>query len=155
MQDSPLSNVPLVAKKGPKSCQDVDQVHDIEKDILPLTDSGKTFSIWLQPVSFACCLTCLFNHPTGYNCTVNPELVDGQQDGPDEGQETGAIILAGPTRQQDAGKYNSSDAKSPQDFEVFPPKAVALHRLRWNMNKGSERWLCYGGAAGIIRCQRI
>jgi hypothetical protein len=27
--------------------------------------------------------------------------------------------------------------------------------VRWNMNKGSERWLCYGGAAGIIRCQRI
>lgn len=130
LQDSPLSNVPLVAKKGPKSCQDVDQVHNIEKDILPLTDSG-------------------------YNCTVNPELVDGQQDGPDEGQETGVIMLDGPTMQQDAGKYNSSDGKSPQDFEVFPPKAVALHRLRWNMNKGSERWLCYGGNAGIIRCQRI
>lgn len=39
--------------------------------------------------------------------------------------------------------------------EVLPPKAVALHRVRWNMNKGSERWLCYGGTAGIIRCQSI
>ncbi|KAI4300445.1 hypothetical protein L6164_033823 [Bauhinia variegata] len=37
----------------------------------------------------------------------------------------------------------------------FPPKTVALHRLRWNMNKGSERWLCYGGAAGLVRCQMI
>lgn len=40
-------------------------------------------------------------------------------------------------------------------FEVIPPKAVAMHRVRWNMNKGSEKWLCYGGAAGIVRCQEI
>ncbi|XP_059462909.1 uncharacterized protein LOC132191818 isoform X2 [Corylus avellana] len=40
-------------------------------------------------------------------------------------------------------------------IEVFPPKAVAMHRVRWNMNKGSERWLCYGGAAGLVRCQEI
>ncbi|XP_023644407.1 uncharacterized protein LOC17897890 isoform X2 [Capsella rubella] len=39
--------------------------------------------------------------------------------------------------------------------EGFPPKMVAMHRVRWNMNKGSERWLCYGGAAGIVRCQEI
>ncbi|XP_039003969.1 uncharacterized protein LOC120130887 isoform X2 [Hibiscus syriacus] len=39
--------------------------------------------------------------------------------------------------------------------EAFPPKIVAIHRVRWNMNKGSERWLCYGGAAGIVRCQEI
>lgn len=39
--------------------------------------------------------------------------------------------------------------------EVFPPKMVALHRVRWNMNKGSERWLCFGGANGIVRCQEI
>ncbi|XP_039030887.1 uncharacterized protein LOC120165438 [Hibiscus syriacus] len=40
-------------------------------------------------------------------------------------------------------------------IETFPPKIVAMHRVRWNMNKGSERWLCYGGAAGIVRCQEI
>lgn len=39
--------------------------------------------------------------------------------------------------------------------EVFPPKMVALHRVRWNMNMGSERWLCYGGASGVLRCQQI
>lgn len=39
--------------------------------------------------------------------------------------------------------------------EAFPPKMVALHRVRWNMNKGSERWLCYGGAGGVVRCQEI
>ncbi|KAK2978877.1 hypothetical protein RJ640_030926 [Escallonia rubra] len=41
------------------------------------------------------------------------------------------------------------------DIEVFPPKIVAMHRVRWNMNKGSEKWLCYGGASGILRCQEI
>ncbi|KAL5976927.1 hypothetical protein ACLOJK_021264 [Asimina triloba] len=40
-------------------------------------------------------------------------------------------------------------------MDAFPPKVVALHRVRWNMNKGSERWLAYGGAAGIVRCQEI
>ncbi|XP_020260323.1 uncharacterized protein LOC109836741 isoform X1 [Asparagus officinalis] len=44
---------------------------------------------------------------------------------------------------------------SAQKNEGLPPKDVALHKVRWNMNKGSERWLCYGGAAGIIRCQKI
>ncbi|CAK9159580.1 unnamed protein product [Ilex paraguariensis] len=41
------------------------------------------------------------------------------------------------------------------EIEVLPPKIVAMHRVRWNMNKGSERWLCYGGAGGIVRCQEI
>ncbi|KAF9604077.1 hypothetical protein IFM89_002752 [Coptis chinensis] len=36
------------------------------------------------------------------------------------------------------------------EIGVFPPKIVAMHRVRWNMNKGSERWLCYGGAAGVV-----
>ena len=40
-------------------------------------------------------------------------------------------------------------------FEVLPSKNIAMHRVRWNMNKGSERWLCSGGAAGIVRCQEI
>ncbi|XP_076956484.1 uncharacterized protein LOC143631685 isoform X2 [Bidens hawaiensis] len=39
--------------------------------------------------------------------------------------------------------------------EVFPPKMVAMHRATWNINKGSERLVCYGGAAGIVRCQEI
>ncbi|KAJ4716856.1 General transcription factor 3C polypeptide 2 [Melia azedarach] len=38
------------------------------------------------------------------------------------------------------------------EADVLPPKLVAMHQVRWNMNKGSERWLCYGGAAGIVRC---
>ncbi|XP_038699788.1 uncharacterized protein LOC119997075 isoform X2 [Tripterygium wilfordii] len=51
-------------------------------------------------------------------------------------------------------KENGKGGKSNQT-EDFPSKTVAMHRVRWNMNKGSERWLCYGGAAGIVRCQEI
>lgn len=39
--------------------------------------------------------------------------------------------------------------------EVLPPKIIAMHRVRWNINKGSERWLCSGGASGVVRCQEI
>jgi general transcription factor 3C polypeptide 2 len=112
---------------------------------------------------------------------VNTEL-DEDQDGHSEEQGAGAIVLVVPTEQEDDGTLDSKggespkdfevfppvpteqegdgtlDSKggeSPKDFEVFPPKSVALHRVRWNVNKGSERWLCYGGAAGIVRCQRI
>lgn len=42
-----------------------------------------------------------------------------------------------------------------KQVEVPPPKIVSMYKVRWNMNKGSERWLCYGGAAGIVRCQEI
>ncbi|KAH0466056.1 hypothetical protein IEQ34_006159 [Dendrobium chrysotoxum] len=45
--------------------------------------------------------------------------------------------------------------KSRQNAARFPPKIVAMHKVRWNMNEGSGRWLCYGGAAGIVRCQAI
>ncbi|XP_029117085.2 uncharacterized protein [Elaeis guineensis] len=52
-------------------------------------------------------------------------------------------------------RKENRDEGSAQQFEAHPPKVVAMHRVRWNMNRGSERWLCYGGAAGIIRCQQV
>ncbi|KAL6998077.1 hypothetical protein U1Q18_008204, partial [Sarracenia purpurea var. burkii] len=51
----------------------------------------------------------------------------------------------------DGGKVEATR----DETEVFPPKLIAMHKVRWNMNKGSEWWLCYGGAAGILRCQEI
>ncbi|KAI3896970.1 hypothetical protein MKW92_049290 [Papaver armeniacum] len=54
----------------------------------------------------------------------------------------------------DGGEENQKEEKE-MEIDVFPSKIVALHKVRWNMNKGSERWLCYGGAAGIVRCQEI
>ncbi|KAL6145625.1 hypothetical protein ACLB2K_056311 [Fragaria x ananassa] len=50
---------------------------------------------------------------------------------------------------------NMQREKIGTEYEVFPSKLIAMHRMRWNMNKGSERWLCYGGAAGLVRCQEI
>ena len=49
----------------------------------------------------------------------------------------------------------NKEKSSGMTYDTFPPKMVALHRVRWNMNEGSERWLCYGGAGGIVRCQEI
>ncbi|EYU35152.1 hypothetical protein MIMGU_mgv1a001852mg [Erythranthe guttata] len=50
---------------------------------------------------------------------------------------------------------NKDQLKNDNKREVFPGKNVAIHRVRWNANKGSENWLCYGGAAGLLRCQQI
>ncbi|KAJ3681169.1 hypothetical protein LUZ60_015658 [Juncus effusus] len=47
------------------------------------------------------------------------------------------------------------DVKCDEICDAFPSKLVAVHKIRWNMNKGCERWLCYSGAAGIIRVQKI
>ena len=52
-----------------------------------------------------------------------------------------------------SGVEGLRDVTSP--IEKYPSKLVAVHRVRWNFNKGSERWLCYSGAAGIVRCQEI
>ncbi|KAM3412818.1 hypothetical protein ACQJBY_004158 [Aegilops geniculata] len=126
LQSSPLLNVPVVTKKGPESCQDVDQTDDMRKEELRTLTSSEH---------------------------VDPELRDGELD---EGRETSALVLAEALMQESDGMHNGPvDENAKDDFEVFPPKSVALHRLRWNTNRGSERWLCYGGAAGIIRCQRI
>lgn len=52
------------------------------------------------------------------------------------------------------GKPEVKD-KAVAGMELPPPKVISMYKVRWNMNKGSERWLCYGGAAGIVRCQEI
>lgn len=117
-------------------CQDAVEVQDVEKDKL----QNITYSGDFLPLAASC---------------ENLELGDGQEDGHGEEPGAGAIVLAGLTVQENSELSNSKAGESPKDFEVFPPKSVALHRVRWNTNKGSERWLCYGGAAGIIRCQRI
>nr|BAJ91661.1 predicted protein [Hordeum vulgare subsp. vulgare] len=53
LQSSPLSNVPMVMRKGPESCQDVDQADNMrEEELLTLANSGKskTLSILLQVI---------------------------------------------------------------------------------------------------------
>ncbi|CAM0883662.1 unnamed protein product [Alopecurus aequalis] len=121
LQHSPLPNVPLVAKKGPK-------MQDTKKEKLQAITSSEY---------------------------IDTEPREGQPDLPDEGQENNALVLVDPQVHENGGICNGTVDEYPKDFGVLPPKSVALHQLRWNMNKGSEKWLCYGGAAGIIRCQRI
>jgi len=64
-------------------------------------------------------------------------------------QPKGPKLNKGSKKKQDE---NSDFGNIP---ETFPPKMAALHKVRWNMNKGSERWLCFGGACGLVRCQEI
>ncbi|GER30647.1 transducin/WD40 repeat-like superfamily protein [Striga asiatica] len=64
------------------------------------------------------------------------------------------MVLSGNNSVEEQGSEQNSE-KSKPNFEMFPPKIVAMHRVRWNMNKGSEKWLCYGGAAGVVRCHQI
>lgn len=52
----------------------------------------------------------------------------------------------------DGGSDSESSSKSKGNKTA---KIVGMHGVRWNMNKGSERWLSYGGAAGILRCHQI
>ncbi|KAB2022683.1 hypothetical protein ES319_D07G228500v1 [Gossypium barbadense] len=63
--------------------------------------------------------------------------------------------LAQGTKEATNKEREETEKEGESQMETFPPKIVAMHRVRWNMNKGSERWLCYGGAAGIVRCQEI
>ncbi|VFQ84438.1 unnamed protein product [Cuscuta campestris] len=69
-----------------------------------------------------------------------------------------SVVYTGdePDPQPVAALTNSQAPFSDQgDGSKLPPKSVSIQRVRWNMNKGSEKWLCYGGAAGIVRCQWI
>ncbi|KAJ9542634.1 hypothetical protein OSB04_029140 [Centaurea solstitialis] len=72
---------------------------------------------------------------------------------PEEQQPLGLLPLF------DSGSDESSSKKGKkereEEVEVLPCKKVGMHGVRWNTNKGSERWLCYGGAAGILRCQEV
>ncbi|KAJ6351838.1 hypothetical protein OIU78_007682 [Salix suchowensis] len=68
-----------------------------------------------------------------------------QQEGEDQ-----ALVCIDDKQDEESGKEGAGNVA-----ESIPPKMVAVHRVRWNMNKGSERWLCSGGAAGIVRCQEI
>lgn len=66
-------------------------------------------------------------------------------------EDVGDLALVPTNQYSDLGV----EATGCPGIEKYPPKLVAVHKIRWNFNTGSERWLCYGGAAGIVRCQEI
>ncbi|KAK4343170.1 hypothetical protein RND71_038986 [Anisodus tanguticus] len=63
------------------------------------------------------------------------------------------------TKSKNMSKSTEAEEEEPkrlkEKFEALPPKNLSINRVRWNINKGSERWLCYGGTAGLVRCQHI
>nr|TKS04088.1 hypothetical protein D5086_0000146430 [Populus alba] len=69
-----------------------------------------------------------------------------------EGEDQALVCI---DDEQDVKQKGGGEEGAGNVVESIPPKMVAIHRVRWNMNKGSERWLCSGGAAGIVRCQEI
>ncbi|XP_018447446.1 uncharacterized protein LOC108818975 isoform X2 [Raphanus sativus] len=74
----------------------------------------------------------------------------------EEDENRGALVCVKEGVDEEEGRRKeATNSSSSVKAEAFPPKMVAMHRVRWNMNRGSERWLCYGGAAGIVRCQEI
>lgn len=54
-----------------------------------------------------------------------------------------------------ANKLVQGEEDKTEAAAAFPSKLVAMHKVRWNLNQGSENLLCFGGAAGILRCQEI
>nr|XP_043610155.1 uncharacterized protein LOC122581903 [Erigeron canadensis] len=69
--------------------------------------------------------------------------------------ETSQALVCADNDNKSEGETVGKHMDNEKEREVLPPKIVAMHCVRWNMNKGSERLLCYGGAAGIVRCQKI
>ncbi|XP_072964384.1 uncharacterized protein [Typha angustifolia] len=143
---TPLQNVPVQLKKVPNHCGDVFQpmhgqsLYIDESKVANPTDPGDDRSLIL----------------VSDNAHAPP--LKKTEPKPRDSKEDKLNLSRAPVQQcgVDREITRSSDSRdegSAQD--VFPPKVVAMHRVRWNMNKGRDRWLCYGGSAGIIRCQKI
>uniref|UniRef100_M1AHV3 DNA binding protein n=3 Tax=Solanum tuberosum TaxID=4113 RepID=M1AHV3_SOLTU len=85
-------------------------------------------------------------------CYGNDPNVEGGSD--DElASQTSKTKTKSTSQKPEAAEEEGTQSR--QKFEKLTPKILSIHRIRWNMNKGSERWLCYGGAAGLVRCQQI
>ncbi|KAJ0247786.1 Transducin/WD40 repeat-like superfamily protein [Hirschfeldia incana] len=111
-----------------------------------------------QPLAFAHDEDPGFESETGgtSNKGSKSKAQKGKNNTIEEDEHRGALVCATEDGHEEGGRRKeASDSSSSVKAETFPPKMVAMHRVRWNMNKGSERWLCYGGAAGIVRCQEI
>ncbi|CAN4121359.1 unnamed protein product [Withania somnifera] len=84
-------------------------------------------------------------------CYGNDPTVEGGSDDELLSSETSKAKTTSKKRLADEDEPTRSTDK----FEKLPPKILSVNCIRWNMNRGSERWLCYGGAAGLVRCQQI
>ncbi|CAN8312580.1 unnamed protein product [Cochlearia groenlandica] len=103
----------------------------------------------------------LETEPEGSNNKASSKIKSnkGKDNTTEHDENRGALVCVkeddGDGEEEEARRKEESNSSNGVKGEEFPHKMVAMHRVRWNMNKGSERWLCYGGAAGIVRCQEI
>nr|XP_029117775.1 uncharacterized protein LOC105035387 isoform X3 [Elaeis guineensis] len=141
LPDVPLPNIPFVQKKSVDDCVDTAptmQLHGCLSDVDQAKQTGHAVS---------------GSEETMGNTTSKSRKNERKK------QHASAIAVQtkfhAEIEQGILQRNENKDEGSPQQFEAHPPKVVAMHRVRWNMNRGSERWLCYGGAAGIIRCQQV
>lgn len=72
-------------------------------------------------------------------------------------KRTKELSISRPTTGQETSSFSSGNRREErgEEMEHLPPKIVAMQRVRWNVNKGGEKWLCHGGTAGLVRCQEL
>ncbi|TKY53068.1 General transcription factor 3C polypeptide 2 [Spatholobus suberectus] len=159
--NTPVSNTPFLWKKPP----DKGRCAESFRDLLSKTNLSKSANNQMAETSNSDSWTLAIG--AGENVGLEsgseealysvkqpkrPKLNSGSKKKPVES-------LALVCRDDDVSPITPGADNEKSDFgnapEVFPPKMAALHRVRWNMNEGSERWLCFGGANGLVRCQEI
>lgn len=159
--NTPVSNAPFMWKKPP----DRGRYAESFRDLLSKTNASKSANNQMAetPNSDSQTLAigagenaCLEPESEEALCSVKqpkrPKLTSCSKKKPEES-------LALVCQDDDVSPITPGADEEKSEFgnmpEVFPPKMAALHRVRWNMNKGSEKWLCFGGASGLVRCQEI
>jgi hypothetical protein len=50
---------------------------------------------------------------------------------------------------------NTKHQNGTQKIQNFPDPLVAIHKVKWNPNLSSFKWIIYGGKSGLLRCQLI
>ncbi|XP_022846709.1 uncharacterized protein LOC111369428 isoform X3 [Olea europaea var. sylvestris] len=160
---SPLTNTPVPMKKSlGVSADDAPRIKSGPLALLNQEEVEKEQTAICQASDEKTLALCYGNDP-GTELEPNNPCIIAQQSKPAAKSKKSDKnkLKADPQAQisgDDMGNFpgeRSDKGQMRHEIEVFPPKIVAMHKVRWNMNKGSERWLCYGGAAGLIRCQEV
>lgn len=158
--NTPLSDAPFQWKKPPEKGRCAESFRDLLAKSNPFRSASNQMAETSNPDSQTLAIGAgedvgLESGSEEALCSVKqpkrPKLNSGRKKKPE-----GLALVCG---DDDAPPITPEADNEKSDFgnipETFPPKVAALHRVRWNMNKGSERWLCFGGACGLVRCQEI
>ncbi|CAH2036808.1 unnamed protein product, partial [Thlaspi arvense] len=154
---SPVPDIPIILKKP------VSETGEKQRCLRSLLNESP--NRYASPVSDVQPLALANNEDPGLesetegtnNKASKSKAKKGKSKTTEEDEYRGALVCVKESGndEEEGRRKEASNGSSGVKAEGFPPKMVAMHRVRWNMNKGSERWLCYGGAAGIVRCQEI